>query len=66
MIVGWPNFIIFIPLVFVSVVLVSIFRGLYFKEAYTTLGVPMLLGALTTMIFGSYLIELLQLTVFKI
>lgn len=66
MIVGWPNFIIFIPLVFGSVVLVSIFRGFYFKEAYTTLGVPMILAALVIMIFGNYFINFLGLTVFKI
>lgn len=66
MIVGWPSFIIFIPLVFGSVVLVSIFRGFYFKEAYTTLGVPMVLAALVIMIFGNYLINFLGLTVFKI
>ncbi len=66
LVVGWPNFIIFIPLVFIAVIFVSIFRGLYFREAYTTLGVPMLIATPTTMIFGSYLIKLLQLTVFRI
>ena len=66
LVVGWPSFVIFIPLVFVSVILVSIFRGLYFKEAYTTLGIPMLLAALVTMIFGSNLIEIFGLAVLKI
>ncbi len=66
LVVGWPSFVIFVPLVFLAVVLVSIFRGLYLKEAYTTLGVPMLLAALITMIFGSNLISALGLTVLKI
>lgn len=66
LIVGWPNFVVFIPLVFLAVVLVSIFRGMYLKEMYTTLGVPMLLAALITMIFGSNLIIVLGLTVLKI
>jgi len=66
LIVGWPNFVVFVPLAFLSVVLVSIFRGIYLKEAYTTLGAPMLLAALVTMIFGSYLIGTLGLTVLRI
>jgi|SRR3989344_3335462 len=66
LIVGWPNFVIFVPLIFLAVVLVSIFRGIYFKEAYTTLGAPMLLAALLTMIFGSSLIKFLGLTVLRI
>jgi len=66
LIVGWPNFIVFVPLAFLAVVLVSIFRGIYMKEMYTTLGVPMLLAALITMIFGSNLISILGLTVLKI
>lgn len=66
LIVGWPNFVVFVPLVFLAVVLVSIFRGIYMKEMYTTLGTPMLLAALITMIFGSYLIGAFGLTVLKI
>lgn len=66
LIAGWPNFVVFVPLVFLAVLLVSIFRSLYLKEIYTTLGAPMLLAALTTMIFGSNLISVLNLTVLKI
>ncbi len=66
LVVGWPNFVVFVPLIFLAVVLVSIFRGIYFKEAYTTLGAPMLLAALLTMIFGSSLIKFLGLAVLKI
>ena len=31
--VGWPNFVVFIPLAFLAVVIVSVFRILFIKEA---------------------------------
>ena len=52
LIVGWPGFVVFIPLLFLAVVLVSIFRMVFFKEAYTTLGAPMLFGVLLFLILG--------------
>lgn len=66
LIVGWPNIVLFVPIAFIAVVLVSIFRLLFYKEPYTTLGAPMLLGVLITMIFGTALIEILNLSVLKI
>lgn len=66
LIVGWPNFVILVPLVFVSVVLISIFRGIFLKEAYTTLGWPFLLATLLTLIWGSWLIPIFRLGVLKI
>lgn len=63
LIVGWPNLVLFVPITFVFVVLVSIFRLLYYKEPYTTLGMPMLLASLVIMLFGGYLIKALGLTV---
>jgi hypothetical protein len=59
--VGWSNFIVFLPMVFLSVVLVSIFRQLVFKEAYTTLGIPFILSAFIVLLFGNYLVSLLGL-----
>jgi hypothetical protein len=64
--VGWSNFIIFLPLVFLSVVLVSIFRKLVFKEMYTTLGAPFLLAALIVLLFGKYILDILGLTTLKV
>lgn len=64
--VGWSNFIIFLPLVFLSVVLVSIFRKLVFKEMYTTLGAPFLLAALVVLLFGKYIVDILGLTTLKV
>ena len=66
LIAGWPGFIVFIPLTFISVVIVSIFRGIVWKEVYTTLGYPLMLATLITLIFGNYLIEILNLGVFRI
>lgn len=66
LIVGWPNFVIFIPMVFVSVMAVSIFRRLFSGEIYTTLGIPFLLAALTAFLIGSRLIRLFNLVVLNV
>ncbi len=66
LIVGWPNFVIFIPLVFISVVLISLFRRLVLKEVYTTLGWPFLIAVLITLILGDRLIQILNLGVLRI
>ncbi|MEK7464751.1 MAG: hypothetical protein AAB617_03160 [Patescibacteria group bacterium] len=66
LIVGWPNLLIFVPLVFISVVITSVFRRIYSKEIYTTLGKPFLLSALVTLLFGGKLVDLLNLGVFQI
>jgi len=49
---SWPQFVVFLPFVFVFVVIVSIARLIFFKEAYTTLGIPMLFAALLTYILS--------------
>ncbi len=56
LLVGWPGFVIFIPLVFIAVAIVSVFRMLLLKETYTTLGAPMLFAVLMFYIFGSQLL----------
>jgi len=64
--VGWSNFIIFMPLVFLSVVTVSIFKKLAFKETHTTLGAPFLLAALVVLLFGKYIVDILGLTALRV
>lgn len=66
LIVGWPNFVIFVPMVFISVIIVSIFRRLFYGETYTTLGIPFLLAALTALLAGSRLIHFFRLEVLNI
>ena len=66
LIVGWPNFVVFLPLVFVFVVLLSIFRRVFLKEFYTTMGIPFLLAALIVLIFGNQIVDILSLGVLRI
>ncbi|MCL4404109.1 hypothetical protein M1432_02090 [Patescibacteria group bacterium] len=54
LIVGWPNIIIFVPLVFLSVVLVSVYRLVFLKETYTTLGWPLILAAVLAFVVGHF------------
>lgn len=65
-IVGWPNFILFLFFAFLSVIFISLFRLVFFKEAYTTLGAPFLLATIIVFLFGNTLIVLTGLSVLKI
>lgn len=66
LIVGWPNFVIFMPFVFMFVVLISIFKMIFLKEHYTTLGLPFILAMLTALIFGNKLAIFLNLGFLKV
>ncbi|MDO8470233.1 MAG: hypothetical protein Q7S84_04460 [bacterium] len=66
LLVGWPNIVIFIPLVFLGVIVVSLVRLLAFRERYTTLGWPFFIAAAVTLIWGSRLVELLNLGVLRV
>lgn len=63
---AWPLFTIFVPLCFVFVIVVSLIRMIFFKEAYTTLGWPLLSASAVTMIAGPFLLALFGLTVLVI
>lgn len=63
---GWPNFVIFLPLVFIFTVLIAVYRQLVLKELYTTLGYPFLLAAFVVFVFGNKIIEILNLVVLRI
>lgn len=58
---GWPGFAVFLPLVFVFVVLISLVRLTMLREAYTTFGIPLLLAAGTVLLLGDALIRFLGL-----
>lgn len=60
--VGWPGFVIFIPVAFIFVVLVSIIRGIFFREAYTTLGLPLAGGAASALVLAPFIFSALGLT----
>ncbi len=66
LVVGWPVFVVFVPLVFVCVVLVSIARLLVIKEAYTTLGWPFICAAAICILWGARLIAILNLSALNI
>lgn len=48
LVVGWPQFVIFVPAVFLMVVFMSIIRGIFLREPYTTLALPFFLGTVIT------------------
>lgn len=64
--VGWPQFVIFVVSVFVLVVVFSVFRRIFLKEIYTTLGPLFLIAAAIAFIWGMDLILLLNLGVLRI
>lgn len=66
LLVGWPGVIAFIPLIFVSVVIVSVFRRLVMKQELTTLGWPFLVAALVTFVLGNTLLEVCGLIVLAV
>jgi hypothetical protein len=66
LLVGWPKVLIFIPLTFFMVVFVSIYRGIRYKEIYTSLGVPFLWAAAIAILCGGYLVSHTALSVFAI
>ncbi len=57
LLVGWPIFLVFLPLAFLCVILVSIVKTAFFKERYTTLGVPFLLGAFVALALAPWLLS---------
>lgn len=60
-VVGWPHFVIFFPLVFVLVVLFSIVRSIFFKESFTTLGLPLIVAAMIALFIALPLLTVLHL-----
>ena len=50
---GCPLALVFSPLLFVSVIAVSLFRMVVWKQQYTTMGLPMLFAAVITLLLGS-------------
>lgn len=66
LILGWPNFILFLAFAFLSVIFVSLFRLVFFKTPYTTLGAPFLLATLLIFLFGNALLVFTGLSVLKI
>lgn len=64
--VGWPDFVLFLPGIFMLIIPVSIFRLAVFKEKLTTLGWPFIIASLFAIIFGYYLLDIFHLGVLSI
>ncbi|MEK7630141.1 MAG: hypothetical protein AAB432_02035 [Patescibacteria group bacterium] len=66
LVVGWPRFIAFVPLIFFSVLIVSIFRRLAFKEEFTTLSYSFLFALLLTLAFGGAILGYFNLNLLAV
>jgi len=70
LLVGWPWFVVLIPTTFIVTILTSIVKKIFFKEAYTTLGMPILISGIiltiTTYFFSPLLFGALDLLVLKV
>jgi hypothetical protein len=63
---GWPQFVIFLPLTFLLVLILSFLRTVFLKQLYTTLGALFLLSLLILLIFGEKLSQIFHLIILKI
>ena len=63
---GWPLFLLFLPLSFALMILFSLAMSVFFKQNRVTLGLPLLLGAALTLVFGGYLSKFISLSSLKI
>lgn len=59
---GWPRVIVFLPLAFLAVIIISGIKMALRKGAYTTLGLPFLLGLVVTLAYGYVVLEALGLS----
>jgi hypothetical protein len=66
LVVGWPNFLIFVPLTFIFFALLALFRKFFLDEEFSAIFWPMLTATVITAIWGSKLIDLLHLEMWRI
>lgn len=59
--VGWPDFVIFLPAIFFLIIPVSIFRFIFLKRHLTTMGWPFIASAIVAVILGYYLLDIFRL-----
>lgn len=66
LLVGWPNIVIFVPMVFLSAIAMSVINMTMLRVKYTGLYFPFLFAGLFTFVFGSTILALLGLTVLQV
>ncbi len=59
--IGWPDFVLFLPGIFILIIPVSIFRMIIFKDKLTTLGWPFIVSAILATILGYSLLDIFGL-----
>lgn len=64
--IGWPDFVIFLPGIFFLIIPVSIFRIIILKEKFTTMGWPFILSAFLAIILGYSLLDIFRLGILSI
>jgi len=57
LLVGWPNFIILVPLFFLLTLIFSVVNLLVFKKKKNTLLYPLIISLVIVFLIGSYLVE---------
>jgi len=66
LIVGWPHVVVFVPLAFLLVLLLSIWRLVVMKNSNVSLGSSFLVAAFLVLIWGNEFISLLRLDVLRV
>ena len=66
LLVGWPYFLLFLPLGFFLTVVLSFVMLVFFRKNRVTLGWPLLLGAALSLSFGNYLNKIIPIGLLKI
>jgi len=66
LLVGWPNFIIFVPSFFLLALIFSVLNLLVFKNKKNSLLYPLILSLILTFLVGHFLINWLSLSAFII
>lgn len=64
--IGWPDFVIFLPGIFFLIIPVSIFRMVILREKLTTMGWPFVLSALLAVVLGYSLLDIFRLGILSI
>jgi hypothetical protein len=59
LVAGYPKFIVFVPLIFLLIIPVSLFRMAFLRQNLTTVGYPMIIGAVIASMWGIKIIDVL-------
>lgn len=65
LIVGWPNFIFFLPLAFALTLLIAIYFKIFKKQDYSSIALPFLIAAVIVFIFGDNIVNYFNLSMLR-